>query len=266
MRTPIVDGIFYPADKKTLEDKVKELLEGAGQGADTAADASAIVVPHAGYSYTGALAAAGFKSASGRAISTVVLLAPVTRDAQDGLFLCGFEAFQTPLGDVPVNKEKVAALLNHKGRFSINQFPFLEEHSIEVQLPFVQHLWPEAQIVPVHMGRQNPGTVKQLAKALKDVFGPILDKTLFVVSANASPYLQRPLAQEYADAFLALVTAGGSEAILAQLQKRTPLPGGTGCAAAVLGLAEAAPRVTVLGASDSGGDKIVCYASLAVSF
>ncbi len=266
MRTPIVDGIFYPADKKALEDKVKELLEGAGQGADTAADASAIVVPHAGYSYTGALAAAGFKSAAERSIRTVVLLAPVTRDAQDGLFLCGFETFQTPLGDVPVDKEKIAALLNHKGRFSINQFPFLEEHSIEVQLPFVQHLWPEAQIVPVHMGRQNPGTVKQLAKALKEVFKEEMENTLFVVSANASPYLQRPLALEYADAFLALVTAGGSEAILAQLQKRTPLPGGTGCAAAVLGLAEAAPRVTVLGASDSGGDKIVCYASLAVRF
>ena len=266
MRTPIVDGIFYPADKKALEDKVKDLLEDAGQGADTATYANAIVVPHAGYSYTGKLAAAGFKSASGRSIRTVVLLAPVTRDAQDGLFLCDFEAFQTPLGDVPVDKEKVAALLNHKGRFTINQFPFLEEHSIEVQLPFVQYLWPEAQIVPVHMGRQNPGTVKQLTKALKEVFKDEMESTLFVVSANASPYLQRPLAQEYADAFLALVTAGGSEAILAQLQKRTPLPGGTGCAAAVLGLAEAAPRVTVLGASDSGGDKIVCYASLAVSF
>ena len=266
MRTPIVDGIFYPADKKALEDKVKELLEGAGQGADTAADASAIVVPHAGYSYTGALAAAGFKSASERSISTVVLLAPVTRDAQDGLFLCGFEAFQTPLGNVPVDKEKVAALLNHKGRFAINQFPFLEEHSIEVQLPFVQYLWPEAQIVPVHMGRQNPGTVKQLAKALKEVFKEEMENTLFVVSANASPYLQRPLAQEYADAFLALVTAGGSEAILAQLQKRTPLPGGTGCAAAVLGMADAVSKVAVLGTGDSKGEKVVCYASLAINF
>ena len=266
MRTPIVDGIFYPADKKALKDRVKELLEGAGQGADTAAAADAIVVPHAGYNYTGNLAAAGFKSAIGRDIHTVVLLAPVTRDAQDGIFLCDHIAFQTPLGDVPVNREKVVALLNYKGRFAINQFPFLEEHSIEVQLPFVQYLWPEAQILPLHMGRQNPGTVKQLTKALKEVFKDEMENTLFVVSANTSPYLQRTLAQEYADAFLALVTAGGSEAILAQLQKRTPLPGGTGCAAAVLGLAEAAPRVTVLGASDSGGDKIVCYASLAVSF
>ena len=266
MRTPIVDGIFYPADKKALEDKVRELLEGAGQGADTAADASAIVVPHAGYSYTGALAAAGFKSASARAIRTVVLLAPVTRDAQDGLFLCGFEAFQTPLGDVPVDKEKVAALLNHKGRFSINQFPFLEEHSIEVQLPFVQHLWPEAQIVPMHMGRQNPGTVKQLAKALKEVFKDDLESTLFVVSANASPYLQRTLAQEYADAFLSLCTAADYDAVLKELQKRRPLPNGTGCTAAVLGMAETTPRVAVLGTADSKGDKVVCYASLAFNF
>lgn len=266
MRTAIVDGIFYPADKNALESKVKELLVSAAQGPDTDANTSAIVVPHAGYNYTGALAAAGFKSAAGRFIRTVVLLAPVTRDAQDGLFLCDYKAFQTPMGEVAVDQVLCRALLEHKGRFAVNRFPFLEEHSIEVQLPFVQHLWPEAQIVPVHMGRQNPGTVKQLAKALKEVFKDNMESTLFVVSANASPYLQRPLAQEYADAFLSLVTAGGSEAILAQLQRRTPLPGGTGCAAAVLGLAEKAPSVAVLGTSDSGGDKIVCYASLAVSF
>jgi len=266
MRTAIVDGIFYPADKNVLESKVKELLGNAVQGPDTDANTNAIVVPHAGYNYTGALAAAGFKSAAHRSIRTVVLLAPVTRDAQDGLFLCDYKAFQTPMGEVAVDQVLCRALLEHKGRFAANRFPFLEEHSIEVQLPFVQHLWPEAQIVPVHMGRQNPGTVKQLARALHDVFSSRMESTLFVVSANASPYLQRGLAQEYADTFLGLVTAGDWEAILAELQKRRPLPGGTGCASAVLGLAEKAPGVAVLGTADSGGDKIVCYASLAFSF
>ena len=130
MRTPIVDGIFYPADKEGLAAKVASLLDSAPaeQG-----KASAIVVPHAGYDYTGALAANGFKAAAGRDIRTVVLLAPVTRDAQDGLFLCDYSAFQTPLGAVPVDREKVKALLSHKGRFSVNNFPFLEEHSIEVR-------------------------------------------------------------------------------------------------------------------------------------
>ena len=267
MRTPIVDGIFYPADKAALATKVTGLLDSAQAEPGSA---GAIVVPHAGYNYTGALAAEGFKAASGREISTVVLMAPVTRDAQDGLFLCDYDAFQTPLGDVPVDREKVKALLNHKGRFSVNNFPFLEEHSIEVQLPFVQTLWPQAHIVPLHMGRQNAGTVKQLSKGLKEVFADCMESTLFVVSANTSPYLQRGLALEYADTFLGLVTAGDWEAILAELQKRRPLPGGTGCASAVLGLGLVPggkkPAVEVLGTSDSGGDKIVCYASLAFSF
>ena len=263
MRTPIVDGIFYPADKEGLAAKVASLLDSAPAEPGRA---SAIVVPHAGYDYTGALAAAGFKAAAGRDIRTVVLLAPVTRDAQDGLFLCDYDAFGTPLGPVPVDTAATASLLAHKGRFTVNNFPFLEEHSIEVQLPFIQYIWPEAQIVPVHMGRQNPGTVKQLAKALKEVFKDEMENTLFVVSANTSPYLQRPLAQEYADAFLALVTAGGSEAILAQLQKRKPLPNGTGCAAAVLGMADAVPQVAVLGTGDSKGDKVVCYACLSINF
>ncbi len=265
MRTPIVDGIFYPALKDELEAKVKELIDCAP---DTTSrfPVNAILVPHAGYNYTGTLAASGFKSVSSRDISTVVLLAPVTRDAQDGIFLCSYDEFQTPLGPAAVDKEKAALLLNHKGRFAVNDFPFLEEHSIEVQLPFIRHLFPQAGIVPIHMGRQNPGTVKQLSKALKDVFGPILDKTLFVISANTSPYLQRQLAQEYAETFLTLVTTGDCQAILKELQKRTPLSNGTGCTAAVLGMAETKPQITVLGTDDSKGDKIVCYASLSIQF
>ena len=261
MRKPIVDGIFYPADKKALADQVKELLNGIQTDAGKA---DAILVPHAGYNYTGALAAAGFKSAMGRDIHTAVVLAPVTRDAQDGLFLCDYDAFQTPLGDMPVAQELCKELLDYKGRFAVNNFPFLEEHSIEVQLPFIQHQWPEATLVPIHRGRQNPGTVRQLSKALKGVFADRMENTLFVISANTSPYLVRTLAQEYADSFMALATGGGSEAILTELQKRKPLPNGTGCTAAVLGMAETEPQVTVLGTADSGGEKIVCYASLAV--
>ncbi len=265
MRKPIVDGIFYPAQKDKLEAKVKELLDTAPLPAE-GKKPSAIVVPHAGYNYTGELAAKGFKAVSDQNIRTVVLIAPVTRDAQDGLFLSDYTAFQTPMGEVSVDQEAVKALINHKGRFSVNNFPFLEEHSIEVQLPFIQYLWPEAQIVPVHMGRQNPGTVKQLSRALRDVFGPMMDKTLFVVSANISPIWERSEGQELVEAYLSLCTAGDWEAILAELQKRHPLPNGTGCTAAVLGMAGSMPRVTVLGTGDSKGEKIVCYASLAVSF
>lgn len=263
MRKPIVDGIFYPAQKDKLEAKVKELLDTAPLPAE-GKKPSAIVVPHAGYNYTGELAAKGFKSAAGRDIQTVIILAPVTRDAQDGIFLSDFDAFETPLGNLQVDKEARAALLNNKGRFAINSFPFLEEHSIEVQLPFIQHLWPNARIVPIHMGRQNPGTVKQLSRALRDVFGPMMEKTLFVVSANASPYLSRSLAQEQAEAFVSLVTEGDYDKILIQLQKRKPLPNGTGCAASVLGMKDAKPEVRILGKSDSGGDKAVFYTSLSI--
>ena len=265
MRKPIVDGIFYPAQKNELEAKIETLLSEAPEPVSGMIP-NAILVPHAGYNYTGKLAAIGFKSVSGRDIQTVVILAPVTRDAQDGIFLSDFDAFETPLGIIPVDKEARAALLNKKGRFSVSSFPFLEEHSIEVQLPFIQHLWPNAKIVPIHMGRQNPGTVKQLSKSLKELFGPVMEKTLFVVSANASPYLSRNLAQEQAEAFISLVTEGDYDKILTQFQKRRPLPNGTGCTAAVLGMEDAKPDVKILGTSDSGGDKVVCYACASIQF
>lgn len=263
MRTPIVDGIFYPAEKEKLESKIKELLADAPEPDPEIAAPEAILVPHAGYSYTGELAAKGFKAVSSREINTVVVLSPVTRDAQDGIFLSDYDSFQTPLGEALVDRDAEAALLNHKGRICINNFPFLEEHSIEVQLPFIQYLWPKAKIVPIHIGRQNPGTVKQLSKALKEVFKDRMTSTLFVISANISPYLERSLAQEYADSFLSLVTDGDYEKILSQLQKRKVLPNGTGCTAAVLGMSDR-PQAAVLGKSDSGGDKIVCYASLSI--
>ena len=263
MRTPIVDGIFYPAEKEKLESKIKELLADAPEPDPETAAPEAILVPHAGYSYTGELAAKGFKAVSSREINTVVVLSPVTRDAQDGIFLSDYDSFQTPLGEALVDRNAEAALLNHKGRICINNFPFLEEHSIEVQLPFIQYLWPKAKIVPIHIGRQNPGTVKQLSKALKEMFKDRMTSTLFVISANISPYLERSLAQEYADSFLSFVTDGDYDKILSQLQKRKVLPNGTGCTAAVLGMSDR-PQAAVLGKSDSGGDKIVCYASLSI--
>jgi len=262
-RTPIVDSIFYPGEKGRLLDQISELLS---QVRHQNENARIIMIPHAGYQYTGKLAAMGFKVCTELNVKNVVLIAPVTRDAEDGIFLSDFDSFETPLGKVEIAKEKVAKILNCKGRISINNFPFTEEHSIEVQLPFIQHLFPAARIIPIHVGRQNAGTVKQLSKALKSVFKDEMESTIFVVSGNLSPYTKADIAHKYAENFLKLIQNADYKTMLKSLQNRDLLPNSAGCLIAVMGIHDTRSEVTVLGTSDSGGDKVVCYGAIAVSF
>lgn len=262
-KAPIVDGIFYPQDKELLNRQIVDLL---GDNKSLNASSKVIMVPHAGYKYTGKLSAEGFKTCIGLNIKNVVLLAPVTRDADDGIFLCSYSCYETPLGKVEIARDKVDKLLNCKGRISTNDFPFTEEHSIEVQLPFIQHLFPEAKIIPIHMGRQNAGTVKQLSKALKSVFKDEMESTLFVVSGNLSPYTKADIADEYAKNLLNLVQNADYDTMLKSLQDRDLLPNSAGCLIASIGIADTKPEVKVLGTSDSGGDKVVCYGALSISF
>ncbi|MCQ2604776.1 MAG: AmmeMemoRadiSam system protein B [Spirochaetia bacterium] len=260
VRESIVDGIFYPRTGEELRAKISRL-------ADTSkvqpGNAAAVMIPHAGYNYTGALAADAFLSCSCRKISTAVIIAPVTRDAKDGIFLSSYDAFRTPLGEIPVATEYAGKLLGQKGRFMTDDFPFMEEHSIEVQLPFIQHFFPDASILPIHMGKQNAGTVKQLVKGLRTVFSTT-DPVLFIVSGNISPYLQKDLAAEYAENFISLAKNADYTLFIENLMSKTLLPNSTGCFATLLGLYDSRPDIKILGTADSGGEKTVNYTAIAL--
>jgi len=266
IRASTVDGIFYPAEAAPLSALVGELLRLAESGPG---GARCIVSPHAAYAFSGEVAAAAYRAAAGRAVERVVLLGPVHREPAERLCLPESEAFQTPMGSCEVDGTFLEKLAQASPRFLFDDIPHLEEHCLEVQLPFVQALFPRARIAPVLLGKPAPALVQALAEALRQALARDSDGTLIVASANMT--LSRPLEQSARElaAALELIRSGDGEALLQAASRRSVSTCGAGCIAAILSLERLwGGRAEILKLGDSlaaGGDrrKVVQYAAIA---
>ena len=183
VREPAVAGQFYPEDPGELRTLVNSLLGAADCKADEAP--KAIIDPHAGYIYSGAIAASAYACLSPHrdTYRRVVLLGPCHRVPVAGMAVSGADVFRTPLGDVPVDRETVAALAAKGIREYEPSHQY--EHSLEVHLPFLQAVLGEFRIVPVVVGEVRPEAVANLLETLWG--GP---ETLIVVSSDLSHYLE----------------------------------------------------------------------------
>lgn len=181
-RNPAVAGLFYPQNGSDLATEVDSYL--AADYRPHAKRPQILVVPHAGYQYSAAAAAQAYAPLKDFAkdIKTVILLGPSHYVALDGAALSNDDYFQTPLGKLEINKEINRKLAKENG-FAYNNNAHRREHSLEVQLPFLQRALSDFSIVPIVYGDANP---QDLADALR----PWLqrDDTLLVVSADLSHY------------------------------------------------------------------------------
>jgi AmmeMemoRadiSam system protein B len=183
-RRPAVSGLFYPADGPELRSLVHRYIDPVSI-AGHSGPPKAIIVPHAGYTYSGPVAASAYarlKACAG-AISTVILLGPAHRVALRGLALSASEVFETPLGRVEINAELSRGLMVLP-QVSVNDAAHAEEHSIEVHLPFLQEVLGQFKLVPLVVG---DATALEVAEALELVWGG--DETLIVISSDLSHYL-----------------------------------------------------------------------------
>ncbi|MGR9013137.1 MAG: AmmeMemoRadiSam system protein B [Gammaproteobacteria bacterium] len=188
-RQPAVAGSFYPSNPEQLHLMVDQYL------LDAATDKKApkaIIAPHAGYIYSGPVAASAYArliKVSDR-ITRVVLIGPSHRVAFRGLAVSRAETFTTPLGNIPVDQAAIQAIL---------QLPFVEyieqahtfEHSLEVQLPFLQEVLDNFDIVPIVAGDASP---EQVSQVLETLWGG--DETLIVISSDLSHYHEYATAQQ----------------------------------------------------------------------
>lgn len=184
MRPTAVAGYFYPANPIELERTVSGLLGAAGAHADEPAP-KALIVPHAGYVYSGAVAATAYArlaSAKGR-VTRVVLIGPAHRVALRGLAVPSTEAFDTPLGPVPVDRQAIAGLLALP-QVTASDEAHAGEHSLEVHLPFLRAMLGDFAIVPLVAGAASADEVAQVLDLLWG--GP---ETLIVISSDLSHYL-----------------------------------------------------------------------------
>src|SRR3989338_8839419 len=137
IKRPNVSGQFYTAEPQELSAQVEEFLERAGvTPADQHIDI--VIAPHAGYIYSGAVAAHGFKAASRNQYSTIVILAPSHYVGFDGISIGLQDGFQTPLGVVEVDRAFAQQLIKENEKFYFKPEPFEREHSLEVEIPFLQ--------------------------------------------------------------------------------------------------------------------------------
>jgi AmmeMemoRadiSam system protein B len=208
IRESMVDGLFYPSEKEKLETAILALLK---ESKTAPGDAFAVITPHAGLEYVGSLLAAAYRSAAKRRIKTVVMLGPMHRDPADEPVLPTSSIFQTPLGQVSVDLDIIEELLSCTTALVRNDIPHLEEHSIEIQLPFIQVLFPKARIVPILLGSQSAKSVSRITKvrllsrALQLTLTHRYTTTLFVATTNFSSYLKRGNSEEEADRFIRLI-------------------------------------------------------------
>lgn len=189
VRPPAVAGTFYPADPGTLAGTVDRLL-GSVAVPDGEPAASAYVVPHAGYRYSGRTAAHAYARLRGRALDRVVIAGPAHRVPVRGCVVPAATHWETPLGVVPVDVDGVATLVA-AGLATVDDAPFVSEHSLEVQLPFLQRVCagPFA-VLPVAIGLS---TVEDSGPALAAVAGR--PGTVLLCSTDLSHYQPEAVAR-----------------------------------------------------------------------
>ncbi len=194
VRAPAVAGRFYPGDAGELAAAVDRLLDGVPAGAAEPL-AAAYVVPHAGYRYSGPTAARVYARLRGHAaaIRRVVLIGPAHYAPLTGSAAPSNSAWLTPLGEVPVETAAIRSLAGG-GHAAIDDGPHIPEHSLEVQLPFLQRALPAGvPIVPLLVGRSRP---EEAAAALAAAAGP---GTLVLCSTDLSHYQELTSARSQDD-------------------------------------------------------------------
>lgn len=182
-RAAAVAGLFYPADPRELAGAVDAHLAQA-RGDGSGAVPKALVAPHAGYAYSGPVAGSAFAAVRPlRGVAErVVLLGPAHFVAVDGIAACSARAFRTPLGDVPVDRAAVERALELPG-VALGDPAHAREHSLEVELPFLQRVLGAFALAPFAVGDAAPARVAALLEAVWG--GP---ETLVVVSTDLSHY------------------------------------------------------------------------------
>ncbi len=280
VRAPAVAGAFYPGNAQELQSTVERLL--AEVTGTEARPAFAVVAPHAGYVYSGGMAARAFKRLEGSSATRVILIGPSHTESFGGGALPARDttAFKTPMGDVEIDRTTVKALRD-TGVFAGPASAHTREHCLEVELPFIQTVLPEARIVPILIGHHTDSEeIAHIAEALAAFLTP---ETVVVVSTDFShhgdayhwaPFQQGPnlgdQLLDLASATADLVAAGRTDGFRHQIEVSGDTVCGSQPVSVLLEMLESTSDATgeVLGVTTSGhvmGDfkQSVSYVSIA---
>lgn len=196
-RPPVVAGQFYPEEPSVLRESVDQMLSQAKHH-DLKGNLVAMLVPHAGYIFSGSVAAEGFKSI-GTNWTTIVMLGPSHQVSVKTAAVFTRGTFETSLGKIPVNEVLAGRLVQNSSLFEDSPEAHLREHSLEVELPFLQRTLKNFKIVPILINTEDPAFAKKvgekIAQAIKALSKIERENTLILISSDLSHYPPRQTAR-----------------------------------------------------------------------
>lgn len=252
LRRAAFAGSWYPRGAAALALEVEGYLAAASPGA-VKGRIVGLVSPHAGLCYSGPVAAYGYSLLRGHAPASVVLVGPSHRAAFEGVAVQASGAWETPLGIAPIDEELARALLAADATLFDDPGVHRDEHSLEMQLPFLQHLVPGLRIVPVLLGSQTRTEVDALAARVVRAVGGRSDVVL-VASSDLSHYHPAPAANRLDALVVGDVERFDPDGLMTRLEEAWDHACGGGAIVAVMRACRAlgADRATLLRYADSG--------------
>ncbi len=189
VRPPSVAGVFYPEGKSILEKQIQSLLWNATNKVENR-DVMAIIAPHAAYRYSGSVDASAYKTVMNKDYNRVIIMASAHQTEFEGVALSEYDAWRTPLGETDIDESNVDLVDNEL--FFYKDVAFVDEHPVEIHLPFIQYIWPDATIIPILVGQIEDEDRITIANELKEIMD---EKTLLVVSSDLSHYMDAETAE-----------------------------------------------------------------------
>jgi len=184
IKEPSVAGSFYPSDRENLKKTVEAFLRKAGTPRYEGT-VKGLIVPHAGYRYSGQVAAYAYRAIQDSGYKNIILIGISHRSNFKGASVYTKGSFRTPLGDIKINETLAAQLLNVDADVKFLPQAFSQEHSLEVQLPFLQTVLNDFSIIPILIGSPTDQTYQHLITSLADM---VDNTTLLIASTDLSHY------------------------------------------------------------------------------
>lgn len=186
VRDPILAGTWYPGNKIVLINSIRDYLSKA-KDRSIEGELKAIIVPHAGHIYSGQVAAHAYRLLQEKDFKRVIMIGPSHRVGFKGASANLQSGYRTPLGTVPVDQSLAKKIIDISPQIRWVPRAHAHEHSLEIQLPFLQTVLTDFQIVPIVMGQQDFNTCSDLAGSLVKVLGN-MEKTLILASSDLSHF------------------------------------------------------------------------------
>lgn len=180
IRESVIAGSWYPGDAESLKKMLQGFLDKVPEPASSG-QLSALISPHAGYVYSGQTAAYAYKLLEKNKFDTVVIIAPSHRARFAGVSVYDQGGFRTPMGVMLLDNELISELKSKDQSIRFIPEAHSQEHSLEIQLPFIQYLMPDAKLVPLVMGDQGMPACQSLAKALAE---SVRDRSALIVASS----------------------------------------------------------------------------------